>query len=449
VVLDYLSLRTPRDLRRLRELSAEVGDRLVLVSTAASDPEADRTAWPWRALCRRLDARRSVAHPRTDDPGTRTESHQPSGRTPEARAPRYHHRVPPAAEDAQVPRGDVEVRVRTELGRRLVGWTELGTGTNNRLFRLDLADGPTLLAKVYARDRWDRLGTEFGALALLAARGAVGVPRPYLRSDALRYGVYSFEPGARKAPADLDADDGRAAAGLAAALHAFGPDDAGEAGGALGTANPACFSLADQLAVIERRLRSFEAFAAGPGCYHEVRTFAREADLRAAVARETSRATAGLTPDELASPLPRAAWRLNTNDFGPHNLLFGDGRLTVVDFEGAGWDDPARMVMGFVAHAGSEGLPPPAGEAFLGAYAAARGLSAAEVARFERVGRLADVEWATVSAYAVTPEAVAPKRFGTADFDLPAHPASCLGKLRERLARAERGDGYRFPPGRR
>jgi Ser/Thr protein kinase RdoA (MazF antagonist) len=361
--------------------------------------------------------------------------------------------VAPAADEAQiaqvaqVPRDDVEARVRTELGRRVVGWTELGTGTNNRLFRLDLADGPPLLAKAYARDRWNRLGTEFPALALLAERGVAGVPRAYLRSDALLYGVYSFEPGERKAPADLDANDGRAAAALAAVVHSFGPYDAGDMGSGLGLANPACFSVADQIEVIERRLREFEAFAADPDCYAEVRAFARETDLRAAVARLVARATAGLTPDEVGRALPRAAWRLNTNDFGPHNFLFGDGGLTVVDFEGAGWDDPARMVMGFVSHAGSDGLRPPAIEAFLGAYAAARGLPAAEVARFERVGLLADVEWATVYASAMTPAAIAPKRFGTPHFDQSAHLAMCVRKLRERLARAERGDGYRFPSG--
>src|SRR4029453_1414642 len=114
----------------------------------------------------------------------------------------------------------------------------------------------------------------------------------------------------------------------------------------------------------------------------------------------------------------RWEWRVSPGAFGPHNFLFDGRRLTVVDFEGAGWDDPARMVMGFVSHAGSDGLPPATIEAFLGAYAAARGLSAAGVARYERVGLLADVEWATVYASAVTPEAIAPKRFANADFDL-------------------------------
>ncbi|HEV8638208.1 MAG TPA: phosphotransferase [Chloroflexota bacterium] len=349
-----------------------------------------------------------------------------------------------AADEAQLPGGDVENRVRAELGHRVVGWTELRTGTNNRLFRLDLEDGPPLLAKFYVRDRWDRLGTEFPVLAFLADRGVAGVPRPYLRSDAFLYGVYSFEPGERKAPSELTAKDVLAAAAFAAELHSFGPD---EAGGALDPANAACFSFSDHIGLIELRLRSFEAFAADPAGYAEVRAVARDIDLPATVARLVARATAGLGHDELARALPRASWRLTTYDFGPHNMLVREDGITVVDLEGAGWDDPARMVMGFVSHAGSDGLSPAAAEAFLGAYADARGLSAAEVARFERVGMLFDVEWATVYASVLTPEAVAAKRFGTADFDLSSHLVNCIARMRERLARAERGDGYRFPAG--
>jgi hypothetical protein len=223
-------------------------------------------------------------------------------------------------------------------------------------------------------------------------------------------------------------------------LHAFGPTD-----DRIGPASAACFSVADHLALIEFRLREYASFAADPGCYDEVRAFADRVDLPATIGRLVARATAGLDAGELAERLSRPGWRFSTYDFGVQNLLFRDGGVTVVDLEGAGWDDPARMVMGFVSHAGSEGLSPAATAAFLEAYAAARLLSGDQIARFERVGRLYDVEWATVYAAALTPAAIEPKRFGTPGFELAAHLASCLAKLTERLARAERGDGYRFP----
>lgn len=350
---------------------------------------------------------------------------------------------PTAGEAAPLPRAEIDGRVHSELGLRVIGWTELGTGTNNRLFRLDTAEERPLLAKLYARDRWNRLGTEYPALTLLAERGVAGVPRPFLRSDDRLYAVCSFEPGERKTPVELDEADARAAAGWLADLHAFGPHDVPDA---LPPANPACFSPADHVALVDQRLTGFEAALADPHCRDDVRAFADQVDVRAAVAAILARVTAGMAPDELSRPLPRAAWRLNTGDFGPHNLLFADGRLTVVDFEGAGWDDPARVVMGFVAHGGSDGLPPASADAFLAAYAERRGLSASDRARYEQVGALLDADWAAVYAAAITPEAMEPKRFATPDFDPAAHVAFCLDRLRERLERAERG-GRRFPPG--
>ena len=333
----------------------------------------------------------------------------------------------------------VDARVRAELGWRVTSWRELGTGTNNRLVRLDLAEGPPLLAKFYARDRWDRLGTEFLALALLAERGVGGVPRPYLRDDELNYALYSFEPGVRKAPAAVTEEDARAAAGLAAALHAFGPRD----DESVGPANAACYSVADHLRLIESRLCAYEVCAADPACRDEVRAFATEVDLRAAVDRLVAAATAGMTEAEVAAALPRAAWRLNSYDFGPHNLLFDDGgQVTLVDFEGAGWDDPARMVMGCVSHIGSQGLSPAAIAAFLGTYAELRQIDDAEMGRYERVGMLYDVEWATVFAAALAPEAAVAKQFGTPGFDLSAHVQGCIAGVRARLAWAERSGGY-------
>jgi hypothetical protein len=116
----------------------------------------------------------------------------------------------------------------------------------------------------------------------------------------------------------------------------------------------------------------------------------------------------------------------------------------VVDFEAAGWDDPARLVMGFVAHAASEDLRPGAVHVFLSAYSQLGSLSAEEVARFERVGLLLDVEWVAIYASGLTAEAIAAKQFAMADFDRDAYVASALAKLQRRLLRASDGHGYRF-----
>jgi hypothetical protein len=59
VLLDNLSIHTPRGSRLLRSLLAETNadeERLVLVYTPAYDPEANRIEWLWRAL------RRAVTH---------------------------------------------------------------------------------------------------------------------------------------------------------------------------------------------------------------------------------------------------------------------------------------------------------------------------------------------------------------------------------------------------
>jgi transposase len=56
VILDNLSIHTPKGSRRLRALLAELGDKLILVYTPPYDPDANRIEWLWAAL------RRAVTH---------------------------------------------------------------------------------------------------------------------------------------------------------------------------------------------------------------------------------------------------------------------------------------------------------------------------------------------------------------------------------------------------
>jgi Ser/Thr protein kinase RdoA (MazF antagonist) len=344
--------------------------------------------------------------------------------------------VPGAAKD------DLEQRVSGELGHRVTHWSPITGGTQNRLFRLDTLGGAALLAKFYHQDRWDRLYREFSALALLGRHGLARVPRAYIRSDDFSYGVYSFEPGRTKRAAELEPSDLTTVAVFAADVQSIVPATTGVD---ISQAADASFSVREQLQVIDGRLRAFETFAVGHEAYDEVGDLYRELDLRAVITDLIERATASLSEEDRWAVLPRSAWRVNTADFGPQNFLFtSDGRLTVVDFEASGWDDPARLVMGFVAHATSEDLPDDAIASFLAAYADATALSDTEIARFERVGALYDLEWIAIYASALTGEAVAAKQFASREFDRPTYLAGASAKLKRRLARARERPRYRF-----
>jgi hypothetical protein len=71
-------------------------------------------------------------------------------------------------------------------------------------------------------------------------------------------------------------------------------------------------------------------------------------------------------------------------------------------------------------------------------------LSESEIARFERVGVLYDLEWVAIYASALTGDAVATKQFASRDFDRPSYLAEAVARLKRRLARATEGAAYRF-----
>jgi Ser/Thr protein kinase RdoA (MazF antagonist) len=325
-------------------------------------------------------------------------------------------------------RADVERRVAHELGRTVLEWSRVVGGAQNRLFRLDTLAGPPLLAKLYVVDRWPRLASEFAMLRALNAQHLARVPRPLLRDDGLSYAVYSFEPGRMRPAAELTRRDIQAIAAFTADLLRFGPHDLPDE---LAPAVDASFSPTGHRRVIHARLASVETTVHAP----------RLSGVRAQI----DELLADLV-DEAEAALPRESWRLTTGDFGPHNLLFAlDGELTVVDFEAGGWDDPAHAVMSFVAHAASEDLPPVLSTLFLGEFAERAQLSAADTARYERVGRLMDLEWVAVYASALSAETIANKQSAVHDFSREAYIAGVLDKLERRLARAVRGGGYSFP----
>jgi len=93
---------------------------------------------------------------------------------------------------------DARARLGALFGRTFEEAEPVGSGRNNRLYRLVATNGHTVLVKQYVRDDRQRLQREFGTLRFLRERVGWLVPEAILADSERNYGIYSFESGAVK-----------------------------------------------------------------------------------------------------------------------------------------------------------------------------------------------------------------------------------------------------------
>jgi hypothetical protein len=220
-------------------------------------------------------------------------------------------------------------------------------GGNNRTYKIKTDDG-IFIAKQYFRnesDTRDRLAAEFAFLSY-SEKAAPGLtPRPLARDSHSGVALYEFIDGQPFRAGEITAEHVDIAADFYCALNA--PHARSLA--VLPTASEACFSIREHLELIEGRLNRLLAIEL-QGDDHLVRPFFEElSTCWSVLAREvqTHAADAGL---DLSAPLAMAQRCISPSDFGFHNALRENtGAIRFLDFEYAGWDDPAKMAGDFLA----------------------------------------------------------------------------------------------------
>lgn len=224
--------------------------------------------------------------------------------------------------------------------------SELRRGGNSRIFQVETLTGRYALKKYPAADNRNRLEAEVAALRFFERKGIGQTPRVLGVAPDLRFALLSWIDGdAVRSVTDSDIAE------FAAFQVAL--DDAidARARAEIGEASEACLSGPRILSQIERRFARLEAVK------HDVAEFAvfydetlvPSLDRFAHDAREAYRRLGFDFAEELA---PRFR-TLIPSDLGAHNALRGkDGRLSFLDFEYFGWDDPLTSIANFVMHPG-------------------------------------------------------------------------------------------------
>lgn len=223
----------------------------------------------------------------------------------------------------------------------------ISQGANNLVCRIRTGTGSFVL-KHYLKtpgDRRDRFRAETEGLRFMNAQRILCVPELVGDDNENRLAVMNFREGNPiETVSDSDID---AAFSFATELHGAGKRESEQD---LGEAAEACLAPTEiHRQIVARRQRLDPAAADHPGLAAFLHRDFDPAYTAFADAAATQLAKSGI---DYTSPLPRDRQTLSPSDFGFHNALRDAERITFVDFEYFGWDDPVRLVSDFLLHPG-------------------------------------------------------------------------------------------------
>lgn len=301
---------------------------------------------------------------------------------------------------------------------------------NNRTFRVE-GHGFRALLKAYFShpgDPRDRCGAESAFLRFAWDRGLRQLPKPLACDPVRRLGLFELIEGRRLSPEEVGPDGLDQALGFFSELnrHRRAPQAS-----SLPAASEACFSLAEHLALVDSRVTALLSLPEA-GCLGFVRDELAPAwaQAREAVAGEARRI--GM---DSGRALPESERCISPSDFGFHNALLGaDGRLRFLDFEYAGWDDPAKAVCDFFEQPELP-VPEAARPRFVAAVSAALGDPPGLAERAELLRGVYRVKWACILLNEFLPAAAQRRRFAQGSAELSERRRRQLAKAREKLRR--------------
>ncbi|MDX2227605.1 MAG: aminoglycoside phosphotransferase family protein [Verrucomicrobiae bacterium] len=222
-------------------------------------------------------------------------------------------------------------------------------GANNRAYRVMVGERPRLLLKHYfARpgDNRPRLSSEFAFLEYAWSAGIRTIPQPLAAFPEHHVALYEHLSGRHLRAGEITRDHVLGAMTFFQQLNA--PSRRPQ-GWNLPVASEACFSVGDHLRMAEGRLERVLSIPVNDDVSQQARQWVESAlqprgrGILAAINRQLDSA-----PGTREAFLPESLRCVSPSDFGFHNALCDpENGVRFIDFEYAGWDDPAKTICDF------------------------------------------------------------------------------------------------------
>jgi len=222
------------------------------------------------------------------------------------------------------------------------------SGGNNRVYRLD-SERQAFLLKLYfchELDLRDRLKSEFSFVSYCWDQGIRVVPEP-LASDGYNHSaLYEFIQGKRLRTDEIEQDHVVQSLDFFLGLNSFKKLEKAQK---LPVASEACFAVRDHIACVDTRIKrlkevkGIDTIDSEAAKFIQTRLAPTWKNVKDLVAKNVRLYDIGFA--EVLRPGDRC---LSPSDFGFHNAVREEtNKLRFIDFEYAGWDDPAKTVCDF------------------------------------------------------------------------------------------------------
>lgn len=301
------------------------------------------------------------------------------------------------------------------------------SGGNNRTYRLETSAGAFAVKQYFrhAGDTRDRLAAEFDFL-VYAAKAAPGMaPVPLAMDASSGMALYEFVEGHPYKAGEITWQQVGSAAGFFTALN--NPAARRDAA-TLPTASEACFSITEHLNLIAARLDRLRAIELASDEDRAAQVLIEQIHTRWLALSEQVIAAYMHTGRDPSAPIDPAQRCISPSDFGFHNALAQpDGVPRFLDFEYAGWDDPAKMTGDFFAQLAVP-VPDEYFDRFVQEATATFPRSDELVERARLLRPVYQVKWCCIALNVFLPVNLARRRFANPGLDEKALKQAQLAK---------------------
>lgn len=305
-------------------------------------------------------------------------------------------------------------------------------GGNNRLYKVETASAIYALKQYFRHsgDTRDRLSSEFSFLAYASQVTGYCVPKPFSKDELEGLALYQFLVGEPLKPTDIGDAEVKAAIEFFTALNNA---EVRRTAKNLADASEASFSISEHLRSIEGRIAQLVAAVKIDGADSlGLAEVLKLADLWRQIDGWVRREARGLGLDT-EEVLPASARCVSPSDFGYHNAIrIDDGRVCFLDFEYAGWDDPAKTVGDFFSQLA---VPVPAKyfDQFASGIAKSFENEAALMQRIRLLRSVYQVKWCCIAMNVFLPVHLARRKFANPNLDEKFLKQTQLTKARKIL----------------